>query len=107
MSTWTRWLSSLGSQDTPAPLVTPAAGLEEARQRALASLSDCRGSESERLRWRLRQAATAQELWLLRAAIFQQVACQHCQSQAAQRIDALEPAFEGLLHARAPGGRAR
>ncbi|WP_374665895.1 hypothetical protein [Ramlibacter sp.] len=96
MSTWTRWLSSLGSHDTPALPSPPAIELEEARQQAIASLADCRGSESERLRWRLRQAASAQELWLLRAAIFQQVACQHCQSQAAERIRALEPAFVRL-----------
>lgn len=100
MSNWTRWLSSLGHQDTPTQPAAPPADLEAARQQAIASLGDCRGSETERLRWRLRQAATAQELWLLRAAIFQQVACQHCQSQAAARIEALAPAFESLRPAR-------
>ena len=100
MSNWTRWLSSLGHQDTPTHTAAPTADLEDARRQAIASLADCRGSESERLRWRLRHATTAQELWLLRAAIFQQIACQHCQAQAAARIEALAPAFEGLLGAR-------
>ena len=67
------------------------------RQQLLSVLDDCEGVECDRLRWRLHTAECAQDLWLLRDAVFQVVASQHCQAQAAQRINALVPAFRQVL----------
>ena len=63
-------------------------------------IEDCEGFECDRLRWRLHTAECAQDLWLLRDAVFQVVASQHCQAQAAQRINGLVPAFQRILPAR-------
>jgi hypothetical protein len=71
--------------------------LSDLRQSMLALLADCSGVRCERARVRLQQAGSAQELWLARSEIFQLLASQHCQSQAAARINALLPAFEGWL----------
>ena len=67
------------------------------RQMMLGLLADCSGVACERARLRLQQARSAQELWMARSEVFQLVASQHCQSQAAARINALLPAFEGWL----------
>jgi hypothetical protein len=98
MQAWNRFLSS-----RPAPL--PAAlpqqqSMAALRERTVALLSDCEGPTCERLRHRLQAARSANDLWLARSEIFQQVASQHCQAQAAQRIDGLLPLFEGWLPAR-------
>lgn len=45
-------------------------------------------------------AEHAEELRLLRAAVFQAVPTQHCQAQAVQRINALMPFFRQVLPAR-------
>ena len=72
------------------------------RHLLLGVLDDCEGFEVDRLRWRLHMAERAQELWLLRDAIFQVVSAEHCQEQAAARLQGLMPAFcqvlpEGLI----------
>ena len=72
----------------------------ELRQLTLALLHDCSGTACERLRLRIRGARNAQELWMIRSEVFQLIASQHCQSQAARRINELLPAFEGWLPAR-------
>jgi hypothetical protein len=71
--------------------------MDELRVSALAVLRDCNGMGCEKLRTRLRYASSAQEIWMARSDIFQIVASQHCQSQAAMRINGLLPAFEGWL----------
>ena len=82
------------------PKVEPQQSMTQLRHQSLALLDDCEGPCCERLRLRLQSARTADELWLARSEIFQQVASQHCQSQAAQRINGLLPLFEGWLPAR-------
>jgi hypothetical protein len=94
MASWTQWLHS-GAQKLP--IGRPDAGVEAVRQQSLAVLEDCAGVECDRLRWRLHTAECAQDLWLLRGPIFQVVASQHCQSQAADRINGLLPAFQEIL----------
>lgn len=76
------------------------AGVESVRQQLLSVIDDCEGSECDRLRWRVHTAECGQELWLLRDAVFQVVASQHCQLQAAQRINGLVPAFQRILPTR-------
>jgi hypothetical protein len=100
MSTWTSWLDSSPFEWQ---LRAPPAGVEAVRQQLLAVLEDCQGFEVDRLRWRLHMAERAQELWLLRDAVFQVVSSQHCQAQATARIEGLVPAFRQVLPARLVG----
>lgn len=97
MAPWKNWLLGL-----PSGLLSRArrTEVETVRRQLLALLDDCHGFQSDRLRWRLRAAGSAQDLWLLRSAIFQVVADQHCQSLAAARVNALVPAFRRVLPAR-------
>ena len=78
----------------------PVAGVETVRRQLLAVLEDCEGFEVDRLRWRLHMAERAEELWLLRDALFQAVSTQHCQAQAVLRINGLVPFFREVLPAR-------
>jgi hypothetical protein len=97
MAAWKKWLSSFPSFEPEDSALQ--VGIEEVRGAVLKVLDDCTGSESERLRWRLHSASSAQDLWMQRSAIFQLVAHQHCQAEAAQRINALAPMFKDLLPA--------
>lgn len=94
MTAWKKWLQGSGFEWQFRP--TPA-GVESARQQLLTVLDDCEGFECDRLRWRVHTAECAQELWLLRDAVFQVVASQHCQAQARERINGLVPAFSSIL----------
>jgi hypothetical protein len=98
MPAWNHWLQS--------PPVHPQirqtqAEVEAVRLLLLHLLDDCEGFDCERLRWRLHTCECAQDLWLLRGAIFQAVSTQHCQEQATERINELVPAFERVLPGRA------
>ena len=97
MAAWKNWLASRPCEWQFRP--TPA-GVEDVRQKLLSVLDDCQGFECERLRWRVHMAESAQELWLLRDAVFQVVSSQHCQAQAVDRINGLVPEFEAVLPAR-------
>lgn len=94
MAAWKNWLNSRPAEW---PTRQPTLGVEAARQQLLAVLDDCNGFECDRLRWRVHTAERPQELWLLRDAVFQVVSSQHCQAQAAERINGLVPAFQQLL----------
>jgi hypothetical protein len=96
MAAWKTWLNTTFEWQ----LRPPQAAVEAVRRQLLAVLDDCLGFECDRLRWRLHTAECAQDLWLLRDAVFQAVASQHCQAQAAERINGLVPAFRSVL----PGG---
>ncbi|QJW85291.1 hypothetical protein HK414_23565 [Ramlibacter terrae] len=75
----------------------PDAALESIRHQLLAMLDDCDSFDCERLRWRLHTADCAQDLWLLRTAVRDMVAAQHCGGQATERVDRLEGAFRRVL----------
>jgi hypothetical protein len=94
MAAWKKWLNS-GALDWQVRPTTAA--VETVRRQLLVALDDCQGFECDRLRWRVHTAECAQELWLLRDALFQVIASQHCQAQAAHRINGLVPAFQPLL----------
>ena len=98
MPAWSAWVSSLSPVREPEEL--PAVDVAELRRQTLAVLDDCCGLRCDSLRLRLQHARNAQELWVARSEIFQLVAHQHCQSQAASRINGLLPAFEGWLPSR-------
>lgn len=81
---------------------TPAAardlpGVDELRRRCVELLADCQRPHDERIRGQLAGAATPQQLWLMRCEIYQAVARQHCEAEAARRINGLLPLFEGWL----------
>ena len=97
MAAWKKWLHGSGFEWQFRPT---SSGVEHARQQLLDVLDDCQGFECERVRWRVHMAECAQELWLLRDAVFQVVASQHCQAQAAERINGLVPTFENILPSR-------
>jgi hypothetical protein len=92
--------TSLQSSSFEWQLRPPHAGIEAVRKQLLAVLDDCTGFECDRLRWRVHTAEHAQELWLLRDAVFQVVSSQHCQAQAAERINGLGTAFGEVLPGR-------
>ena len=60
-------------------------------------VQDCDGVTGERLRHKIQQARSAQELWLLRNDAYQLIAQRHNQSVAADRINALISAFDGWV----------
>jgi hypothetical protein len=93
---WTSWTHS---NPFEWQFRAPPAGVESVRRQLLAVLDDCEGFEVDRVRWRLHMAERAQELWLLRDAVFQVVASQHCQAQAMERIEGLVPVFRKVLPA--------
>lgn len=97
MSAWSTWLPS---RPFEWQFRAPAAGVEAVRRQLLAVVEDCEGFEADRVRWRLHMAERAEELWLLRDAVFQAVSTQHCQAQAVQRINDLVPFFREVLPAR-------
>jgi hypothetical protein len=97
MSARSSWLTSRPFEWQIRP---PHAGVEAIRVGLLAALEDCSGFEVDRLRWRLHTAECAEELWLLRDALFQVVSSQHCQTMAVQRVNGLVPFFREVLPAR-------
>lgn len=60
-------------------------------------VSDCDGTSAQRLRNRIEQARTPQELWLLRNDAYQLISQRHNQQVAAERINALMTTFEGWV----------
>lgn len=77
-----------------------ARDMYQIREAMLSAMNDCESSGADRLRQRLYQARAPQELWLLRNDIYQLVSQRHSQSEAAQRINALIPVFEGWVDAK-------
>ncbi|RZL07720.1 MAG: hypothetical protein EOP40_15150 [Rubrivivax sp.] len=67
------------------------------RNQLMRSIADCTAQTAQRLRSKIEQARTAQELWMLRNDAFQLISQQHNQSIAAERINALIQCFEGWL----------
>lgn len=98
MTDWRKWLNSR-PDDNVVEENSPLS-LDTLRTQMLASLRDCQGPLCERMRWRIDAAHSAHDLWLLRSEVFQLVAGQHCQAEAAARINGLLPAFEGWVPAR-------
>jgi hypothetical protein len=86
------WLKS------PAPKpVKPKMALSEIRLKMELAIQDWHGIEMDRLRHKIRAAATVQDLWLLRGDLHQVISKQTSQQQAADEINALLPCFEGWL----------
>jgi hypothetical protein len=90
-----KWLNSLpGESEAPMP---PQSSVGELRQRCLAVIADCARLNDERIRAQIGRAANAQQLWQLRGDVYQAISRQHCEAEAARRLNELLPAFEGWL----------
>jgi hypothetical protein len=71
----------------------------EMQQILCETLSDCNNMKAERLVYKINAALTPSDLWLLRSDLHQCIAQTHSQREAAERINALIPAFDGWLPA--------
>lgn len=71
--------------------------LARIRRQLERSIDDCPSAAAQRLRKKIDQARTPQELWLLRNDAYQLISQQHNQAVAAQRINTLMQCFEGWL----------
>ena len=94
-----RWLNSESSDSPQARAALHS--VDELRRRSIEALADCTRPQAERIRCQLAMAATPQQLWLIHSDIYQAVARQHCEFEAARRLNALSEAFEGWLPASA------
>lgn len=82
----------------PHPRKTPSLkDLVSIRQALLDVVQDCDGVTGERIRHKVQQARSPQELWLLRNDAYQLIAQRHNQSVAAERINALISVFDGWV----------
>ena len=73
------------------------APLDRIRQRVLHTLHDCEGVQVNRLRFRVATSQNAMDLWLLRGKLYECIAKAHSQSEAARRLQQLEPIFHGWV----------
>ncbi len=67
------------------------------RQALLDCLVDCDGTSAQRLRQKIGQTPSAQDLWLLRNDAYQIISQRHNQTVAAERINALIVCFQGCV----------
>ena len=74
--------------------------LQSIRSALLQCITDCDNMPATRLRHKIGQAKSAQELWLLRNDAYQLISQQTSQAVAAERINALIAHFDGWLEPR-------
>ncbi|MGE0497707.1 MAG: hypothetical protein AB7I35_13385 [Ramlibacter sp.] len=74
--------------------------LQEVRQHLHQTVHDCSGSDAQRLRFKLQAATSVKEFWMLRSDLYECIARSHSQTEAARRINALLPCFDGWLPSR-------
>jgi hypothetical protein len=84
----------------PPRAATGLHALQIIRTELLRCIADCEGVPAARLRHRIDNAKSGQELWLLRIDAYQLVSQRHTQAVAAERINALIHCFQGVLDAR-------
>lgn len=63
------------------------------------ALHDLPGIESERLKYKIRTARSAHELWMIRSDMYQTISKLRSQTQAALRINQLLPCFKQWMPA--------
>lgn len=74
--------------------------LQSIQTALLQCITDCDKAPAQRLRHKIEQAKSAQELWLLRNDAYQLISQQTSQAVAAERINALITHFDGWLEPR-------
>lgn len=88
-------LASIRQRPSPSENSGRACELPEVRSAMHLSVRDCHGEPMARLNARIAQAASHGELWALRTEVYHLIATCHCQSVAAERIQAMSPLFDG------------
>ncbi len=71
--------------------------IEVVQQQLLLALVDCEDTRAERLRHDIVRTTKPRELWVMRSSIFFCVANRRSETEAARRINALLPLFEGWI----------
>ena len=74
--------------------------LQSIRSLLLRTVEDCKSPPAERLRFKITNTKTPQDLWMLRNDAYQIISQQHNQAIAAQRINGLMHCFDGWLDPR-------
>ncbi len=82
---------SAGSTAKPVPGLQDIQAMRAALMQCVA---DCGGLSADRLRHKIEQRKTVQDLWLLRNDAFQIISQQMSQGVASERINALNKVFE-------------
>jgi hypothetical protein len=73
--------------------------LPEMKLQMQAVLSDLPGIDAERLKYKIRNARSANELWMIRSDMYQTISKLRSQTEAALRINQLLPCFSQWLPA--------
>lgn len=100
IATFTRLIKASLLPRSPARRTPGLKDLQPIRTALLQCIADCENVSTHRLRHKIEQAKSAQELWLLRNDAYQLISQQTSQAVAAERINALITHFEGWLETR-------
>jgi hypothetical protein len=68
--------------------------LPEIKLQMEAALSDMPGIDAERIKYKIRTAGSANELWMIRSDMYQTISKLRSQTEAASRINQLLPCFK-------------
>ncbi len=98
--TLTRLFKGKMAQRKPANATASLKDLQSIRAALLHCMDDCDSVQAQRLRHKIVQTKTAQELWMLRNDAYQLISQQTSQTIAAERINNLISVFEGWLEPR-------
>jgi hypothetical protein len=73
------------------------ATLSHIKLRVELSIQDLEGQDAERLRYKIRGTREVSDLWMMRSDVYQLISKRQSQAEAAQRVNALLPLFEGWI----------
>jgi hypothetical protein len=93
------WLSSMRGGAPKSQ--SSRASLSKIKLHTELSFQDISSVKSDRLRLKIRSARDVNEVWMLRSDVHQMIAREINQQEAALRINALMPLFEGWIPAKA------
>ena len=96
----TRLLDAMQGNRPTSRKKPPLEDLLAIRQALLDCLTDCDSTIGQRMRLRIGQTQTPQDLWLLRNDAYQVISQRHNQTVAAERINALIVHFQGWIDAK-------
>ena len=100
IATLTRLLDAMQASNQKSRKKPSLEDLLAIRQALLDCLADCDSTTAQRLRHKIGQIQTPQDLWLLRNDAYQIISQRHNQTVAAQRINALIVRFQGWIDAK-------
>lgn len=100
IATFARFIKGSLKPRTPGRRTPSLKDLQSIRSALLQCITDCDNMPATRLRHKIGQAKSAQELWLLRNDAYQLISQHTSQAVAAERINALITHFDGWLEPR-------